>query len=232
MTLPSPWGAHSIPNHSCEKPLSDAQTKPPQVQLKTAFFSTLILSRLVIILFTVAGMELRFGFVLKTVLTMPGCFQWCWAVLSQCQGISAPDPSLPEEEGRMPQGTAGDTSRTADPNWAKKYPTPYGVLLNIYEAGEQGGRGGSFGMTTFVFPSHHLVWQSPTFLEIAEHLPALKRWINSLFSFACGCSFCFTYWTAFISTQELSQFSLSDSLPSPWQGTEKAAVWGLVASWG
>lgn len=166
-------------------------------------------------------MELRFGFVLKTVLTMPGCFQWCWAVLSQCQGISAPDPSLPEEEGRMPQGTAGDTSRTADPNWAKRYPTPYGVLLNIYEAGEQGGRGGSFGMTTFVFPSHHLVWQSPTFLEIAEHLPALKRWINSLFSFACGCSFCFTYWTAFISTQELSQFSLSDSLPFPDRGLRR-----------
>jgi len=40
-----------------------------------------------LIFFTVAGMGLCFGFVVKTVLIIEGCFHYCWAVLTQCQGL-------------------------------------------------------------------------------------------------------------------------------------------------
>jgi len=38
-------------------------------------------------LFVVTSMGLCFGFVLKMVLIIQGCFSYCWAVLTQCQGL-------------------------------------------------------------------------------------------------------------------------------------------------
>lgn len=48
------------------------------------------------------------------------------------------------------------------------------------------GRGGTFGVMEFFFPSHHYVWQNSAFLRMVEHLPVnAKWWTNSLFWFAC-----------------------------------------------
>lgn len=45
--------------------------------------------------------------------------------------------------------------------------------------------------------------------------------MNPLLCFACARSFCFTYYTVFISTHEISHFYISDSLPH-------ATVWGVI----
>jgi len=47
----------------------------------------LILSEIELIFFIVASMRLCFGFVLKTVLITQTCFSYCWAVLTQSQGL-------------------------------------------------------------------------------------------------------------------------------------------------
>ena len=39
--------------------------------------------------------------------------------------------------------------------------------------------------------------------------------MNSFLCFACECSFCFTYYTVFISSHEFSHLYSSDSLPHP-----------------
>lgn len=39
----------------------------------------------------------------------------------------------------------------------------------------------------------------------------------------------FTYWTAFISTPEISHFHSADSLPHPMGGSEWVALWGSAA---
>ena len=112
----------------------------------------------------------------------------------------------------------GDTAGTADPNWPKGYSIPYDVAQHI-KLGEEEGRGGCSEWWHFVFPGNRYVWRSPAFLEMAEHLPADgKRWMTSLFCFACMCSFCFPYETVFISTHEFSHFYPSDSLPHPTGG--------------
>ena len=57
-----------------------------------------------------------------------------------------------------------------------------------------GGRGETFGVMAFVFPSNCYMWWSPALLGMAEHPPASgKWWKNSFFCFACRRGFCFTY---------------------------------------
>lgn len=36
----------------------------------------------------------------------------------------------------------GDTARTADPNWPKEHPIPYGVMLGNKRWDEEGGKEG------------------------------------------------------------------------------------------
>jgi len=47
--------------------------------------SVLVLAGLVF--FMVASMGLCFGFVLETVLIIQGCCRYCWAMLTQSQGL-------------------------------------------------------------------------------------------------------------------------------------------------
>jgi len=44
--------------------------------------------------------------------------------------------------------------------------------------GDEGGRGGTFGVLAFGFPSNHYAWRSPALLEVAEHLPADGDYAN------------------------------------------------------
>jgi len=46
----------------------------------------------------------------------------------------------------------GDTARMADPNQAKGYPMPRGVMLSIESWGKK-KEGGMVGVVAFVFPS-------------------------------------------------------------------------------
>ena len=47
----------------------------------------LVLAGVELIFLIVASMGLSFGFVLETVLITQGCFSYCWAVLTQSQGL-------------------------------------------------------------------------------------------------------------------------------------------------
>jgi len=49
--------------------------------------TVLVLGGLQLIFFIAASMRLCFGFLLKTVLIVQGCFRYCWAVLTQSQGF-------------------------------------------------------------------------------------------------------------------------------------------------
>jgi len=49
--------------------------------------NVLVWANLEFIFFIVAGMGLRFGFLLETLLVTQRCFRYCWAVLTQCQGL-------------------------------------------------------------------------------------------------------------------------------------------------
>lgn len=72
---------------------------------------------------------------------------------------------------------------------------------------------GIFSVMTSVFPSQGYMWWSPAFQGMAEHLPVHEKLENNCFSFACAYSFCFTYWSVFISTHKL--FHLYSSFISP-----------------
>lgn len=82
---------------------------------------------------------------------------------------------------------------------------------------EEGGTNGrTFGLMTYVFPSHHYAWWTPAFLEMAEHLPGPgKGWTNSLVWLVFMCGFSFTYWTLFISTHKFYHFYSSNTFLHP-----------------
>lgn len=50
----------------------------------------LVLAGIVLIFLTIATMGPYFGFVLKTVLITQGCSSYCWAELTQSQGLACP----------------------------------------------------------------------------------------------------------------------------------------------
>lgn len=93
-----------------------------------------------------------------------------------------------------------------------------------WSADESGGerrRGRVFSGVVVVCPSHHYAWWSLAFPGMAEHLSVHgKGWRNSLFSFACAYSFCFTYETIFISVHKFSRFYPSKHLPCPTPGVK------------
>lgn len=89
----------------------------------------------------VAAVGLRFRFVTKTVLITQKCFCYRWAVLTLSQGLFCLPPHHTNKRAgvhrKLWEGTAG----TADPNWPKEYPRPYGIMLSIYSWGKETGRG-------------------------------------------------------------------------------------------
>ena len=95
--------------------------------------TVLVLGGIEIIFFTAASMGLCFGFVLETVLITQGCFSSCWAGLRELRPFLPLTP--PQQQagggGGGHKGLGGEMAGTADPNWPKGCPTPYGVRLSI-----------------------------------------------------------------------------------------------------
>ena len=154
----------------------------------------LVLAGIELIFFIVASMGQCFGFVLKTVLITQRCFSYCWAGLTQSQGLFcfSPQPTSEQAEGGT-RSWEGTQPGQLTPTDQKDIPDHMTSCL-AYKAGGRRRNRGTFGVTTFVFPSHCYAWWSPAFLEMAEHLPAHgKLWMNSLVCFVCMCGICFTY---------------------------------------
>lgn len=75
-------------------------------------------------------------------------------------------------------------------NWPEEFPITHGVTLsnNSWSKRERDWHDSS------CLPTKLLCAVTPSYLEVAEHLPADLKWqINALFCFACTRSFCFTY---------------------------------------
>ena len=55
---------------------------------------------------------------------------------------------------RVHKKLGGDTAGTTDPNWPKRYPAPYDIVLSSKSWGKK-EQGEMFGVTVFVFPRNH-----------------------------------------------------------------------------
>ena len=80
------------------------------------YTSALVLAGIELIFFVVANMVLCFGFVLEAVLVIQGCFPYCWAVITQSQGLFCFSPQPTSERLGGHKELGGDTARTADPS--------------------------------------------------------------------------------------------------------------------
>lgn len=108
----------------------------------------LVLSGVELIFLIAAGIGLWVRFVLIT----QGCFQYCWAVLTQHQDLFGSSP--PQQWG----GAQGIGRASQDPEWDTGYSTPFDA--HHVELGEEEGRSGTLGAMVFVFSSHQSLWWS------------------------------------------------------------------------
>ena len=79
----------------------------------------LVLAGIELIFFTVASMGLHFGFALETVLIIQRCFPYCWAVLTQSQGLSCFSHHPASEEAGGAQEVGKGHSRDSWPQLTK-----------------------------------------------------------------------------------------------------------------
>lgn len=81
-----------------------------------------------------AGMVLCFEFVTKTVLMTHQCFDYCWAVLAQCQHyLLFQLPPQPVNRIGVYKKQGGSTTRTANPKWPNGYSMPYVIISSKTE---------------------------------------------------------------------------------------------------
>ena len=111
----------------------------------------LVLAGIELIFFTVASMELCFGFLLKTVLIILGCFSYCWAVLTHSQGLFCFSHQwvgwgcTRSWEGSQLEQLTSNNQRDI----------PYCTTsCSAYKGGGRRRNGGTFGVIAFVFPSN------------------------------------------------------------------------------
>ena len=99
-----------------------------------------VLAGIELIFFIVASMGLCFGFVQRTVLITQGCFRYCWAVLTQSQGLFCSSPTPSAGGLGVHKKLGGDAAGTADPNRPKGYSRPYDMLSTWSWGNEEEGR--------------------------------------------------------------------------------------------
>jgi len=87
--------------------------------------------------------------------------------LHRVKAFSASHTDPPASRLGVHKKLGGDTARTADLNSPKGYSTPHDIMLS----NKSWGKEEMFRVMAFVFSTVN-VWWSPTFLEMAEHLPA------------------------------------------------------------
>ena len=90
--------------------------------------------------FTVASMGLCFGFVLKTVFMIQGCFSYCWAALTQSQGLFCFSHHPTSEEAGGAQEAGRGHSRDSWPQLTKGIFHTISHHAQHRKLGEGGGR--------------------------------------------------------------------------------------------
>ena len=118
--------------------------------LTARYAFVLVLAGIELIFCIVASMGLCFGFVLKTVLIIQGCFRYCWAALTQSQGLFCSPPHQRAGWGctRSWEGTQpGQLTPTAQRD-IPYHRTP----CSAYKAGGRRRKGGTLGVMAFCLP--------------------------------------------------------------------------------
>ena len=152
--------------------------------------------------------------------------------LHRVKAFSASPTTPPMSRLGVHEKVGGGTAGTVDPSYPRDIPC-HATSCSACKARGRRRKGKMFRAMAFIFPNVCHMWWSPAFLEMAEQLPADgKQGMNSLFCFACRCSFWFTYQTVFNSTHGFSHLHLLVLSPIPLVRRETAAVWCLVAGWG
>lgn len=126
--------------------------------------SVLVLARVEAIFIMVACMGLHLGFVLKAALKSQECYSCCWAVLAQSRLFLLLTPPRQWAVSRLGlcKHFRGDTTRTADPIWSKRYSilislSEHMSSCSVYKEERRRRKGGMFGAMAFVFLSEHLM---------------------------------------------------------------------------
>ena len=126
-------------------------------------------------------------------------------------------PTLPHQRAGWGCTSLGkDAAGTADPRVIPDHM----ILCSARKAqGKEKEEGGMPRVTVFVFPSNCQVCRGPACQDVAEHLRADgKGGVNSLFHFACTCSFASLIKLPLYQRTNFSCFCPSSSLPQPARG--------------
>lgn len=161
-----------------------------------------------LVFFTISslGHRLWFGYGLKIVLII--ITEWCLHII---KAFSAYHLSPPVSGLGMHKKLWRDRAGRAGRSWPQGYPIAFGIMLSIY-LGEEGKKGGTFGVVAFVFPSNCSVIRA--FLEMAEYLPSPPEVVNKFLALFCLCGHLLHYLFNFLHLSLwFTHFYPSDFLP-------------------
>ena len=175
-------------------------------------------------------MGLCFGFVLRTVLITQGCFCYCWAVLTQSQGLFCSSHHPTSEWAGGAQGVGRGHSRDSWPQLTKGISHTIWRHAQHIKLGEEEGR-----------RAHLERWRLSSQVTVTRDGALLSwRWLNSCLTMGSGewipC-FALLVCAAFALPVKLSlsqptnflTFTLLILSPIPLGASEQAAVWGSAA---
>ena len=165
-------------------------------------------------------MGLCSGFVLKTVLIIQGCFRYCWAALTQSQGLFCSPPHQRAGWGctRSWEGTQpGQLTPTAQRD-IPYHRTP----CSAYKAGGRRRKGGTLGVMAFCLPKQLLHAMEPCFPR-GGWTPAC-RWeaANEFLALLCLCAQLLLYLNClYLNLRVFSLLLFWSSPPSHWGGVNE-----------
>ena len=137
----------------------------------------LVLARIELIFFIVVCTVLCFGFIMKTVLMITQrCFSYCWAVLTQSEGLFCFSPYSTSEEAGGGQEAGRGHSQDSWPQLTKGIFQTIGCHAQHIKLGAEVGRGGCSEW-----------WRLPSQVTVRRDGALLSwRWLNTCLPMGSG----------------------------------------------
>lgn len=99
--------------------------------------------------------------------------------LHRAKDFFASCAALPEGKLAVCGNLGGDTARTGDPGWPRRYSIPCDIPYSAIKAGVKKEEGGDVQSGGVCLPKKPLCVTRPAFLDELEYLPADgKKWMN------------------------------------------------------
>jgi len=112
---------------------------------------------------------------MRRTLIIKRCFSYCWAVLTQTQGLLCFSHHLTSEQTGHGKEFERGQSWDSWPQLTKGIFHAIWQQVHLIKQEEEGRRGWSFRVIEFCSPGNHYTQWSPAFPEMAKHLPADNR---------------------------------------------------------